>query len=55
MSRSRFPDVLLVHPGEHREIRIGPLVHPPEVHFADVTRNTVFLRSVNNCMCRKVS
>ena len=44
MSRSGSFDVLLVHPGEHREICIGSLVHPPEVHLADVTRHTVPLR-----------
>jgi hypothetical protein len=41
----QFPDVLLVHAGEHHEIRIGPLVHPPEVHLANVTRHTVPLRA----------
>jgi hypothetical protein len=35
----QLADVLLVHPSEHRKIRIGPLVHPPEVHFADVLRH----------------
>ena len=44
----QFPNVLLVHPGEHREIRIGPLVHPPEVHLANIIRHTVLLRSVND-------
>jgi hypothetical protein len=37
----QLPDVLFVHPGEHRKILIGSLVHPPEVHLADVIRHTV--------------
>jgi hypothetical protein len=36
----QFSDVLFVYPDENREIRIGSLIHPPEVHLADVTRHT---------------
>jgi hypothetical protein len=37
----QLPDILLVHPGEQRKIRIGFPVHSPEVHLADVIRHTV--------------
>jgi hypothetical protein len=32
----QLPDVVFVHPGQHREVSIGAFVHAPEVHLPNI-------------------